>query len=63
MSKILTHLNLCDNQLNYEASRFLCQALRNNSSLIYLNLKLNRLDDKAGSKMCIDLLDSKTQKL
>jgi Ran GTPase-activating protein (RanGAP) involved in mRNA processing and transport len=26
-------------------------------------LKLNRLDDKAGSKMCIDLKDSHTQKL
>ena len=29
-----------------------------NKSLINLDLKLNRLDDKAGSKLCIDLLNN-----
>lgn len=29
-----------------------------NKSLISLDLKLNRLDDKAGSKLCIDLLNN-----
>ena len=44
-----------DNCINYEGSRYLCQALKVNKSLIDLNLKLNRIDDKAGQKMCIDL--------
>lgn len=48
-------MNLADNSINYEGSRYLCQALKVNTSLVNLNLKLNRLDDKAGSKMCIDL--------
>lgn len=29
-----------------------------NKSLKYLNLKLNRIDDKGGSKLCIDLLNN-----
>lgn len=41
--------------INYEGSRYLCQALKVNKSLIVLSLKLNRIDDKAGQKMCIDL--------
>ena len=48
-------MNLGDNCINYEGSRYLCQALKVNKSLISLNLKLNRIDDKAGQKMCIDL--------
>lgn len=51
----MTHLNLGDNCINYEGSRYLCQALKVNKSLVNLNLKLNRIDDKAGQKMCIDL--------
>eukprot|EP00352_Strombidinopsis_acuminata_P002653 CAMPEP_0176404754 /NCGR_PEP_ID=MMETSP0126-20121128/51132_1 /TAXON_ID=141414 ORGANISM="Strombidinopsis acuminatum, Strain SPMC142" /NCGR_SAMPLE_ID=MMETSP0126 /ASSEMBLY_ACC=CAM_ASM_000229 /LENGTH=200 /DNA_ID=CAMNT_0017783763 /DNA_START=934 /DNA_END=1536 /DNA_ORIENTATION=+ len=35
--------------------------LRQNKSLISLNLKLNRLDDKAGSKLCIDLLNNHSE--
>lgn len=54
-SPILTHLNLSDNLIDYEGSRYLCQALKVNTSLVSLNLKLNRIDDKAGQKMCIDL--------
>jgi Ran GTPase-activating protein (RanGAP) involved in mRNA processing and transport len=41
-------LNLGDNSINYEGSRYLCQALKVNKSLVDLNLKLNRIDDKAG---------------
>lgn len=43
----------------------MCQALKVNKSLVDLNLKLNRIDDKAGQKMCIDLRvkDSCLQKL
>jgi len=54
----LTHLNLGDNCISYDGSRFLAQALKVNKSLISLDLKLNRLDDKAGSKLCIDLLNN-----
>jgi len=55
---ILTNLNLGDNSITYEGSRYLAQALKVNKSLIHLDLKLNRLDDKAGSKLCIDLLNN-----
>jgi Ran GTPase-activating protein (RanGAP) involved in mRNA processing and transport len=58
-------LNLGDNCINYEGSRYLCQALKVNKSLVDLNLKLNRIDDKAGQKMCIDLRvkESKLERL
>jgi hypothetical protein len=36
----------------------LAQALKVNKILGHLSLKLNRLDDKAGSKLCIDLLNN-----
>ena len=51
-------MNLGDNAIYYEGSRYLAQALKVNKSLISLDLKLNRLDDKAGSKLCIDLLNN-----
>lgn len=57
-TQILTHLNLGDNCISYDGSRFLAQALKVNKSLIWLDLKLNRLNDKAGSKLCIDLLNN-----
>ena len=60
-TQILTHLNLSDNCLNYEASRFIAQACKANRSLVFLSLKLNRLDDKAGSKFVLDLLNNKVQ--
>jgi len=51
-------LDLSDNHIAYEGSRYLAQALKVNKILKNLNLKLNRLDDKAGSKLCIDLLNN-----
>ena len=57
-TQILTHLNLGDNCISYDGSRFLAQALKVNKSLVSLDLKLNRLNDKAGSKLCIDLLNN-----
>jgi Ran GTPase-activating protein (RanGAP) involved in mRNA processing and transport len=54
----LTHLDLSDNQIHYEGSRYLAQALKVNKILKHLSLKLNRLVDKAGSKLCIDLLNN-----
>ena len=44
--------------IHYEGSRYLAQALKVNKSLKSLNLKLNRIDDKGGSKLCIDLLNN-----
>lgn len=55
---VLTHLDLSDNCIAYEGSRYLAQALKVNKVLSHLSLKLNRLDDKAGSKLCIDLLNN-----
>jgi Ran GTPase-activating protein (RanGAP) involved in mRNA processing and transport len=52
-------LNLGDNQIEYHGSRFLAQGLKENTSLIDLNLKLNRIDDKGGLKLCVDLLNHK----
>ena len=57
-TQVLTHLDLSDNLINYEGSRYLAQALKVNKILKHLSLKLNRLVDKAGSKLCIDLLNN-----
>ena len=54
----MTDLDLTDNAIAYEGSRYLAQALKVNKVLKNLSLKLNRLDDKAGSKLCIDLLNN-----
>ena len=54
-------MNLADNKIYYEGSRYLAQALKSNKVLKHLSLKLNKLDDKAGSKLCIDLLNSNSE--
>jgi hypothetical protein len=46
-SKIITHLDLGDNNIS--------QGLKINKSLKVLNLHLNRIDDKGGMKFCQDL--------
>ena len=48
-------MNLEDNLIDYGGSRFIASALKVNKSLRHISLKLNRLDDKAGSKLCNDL--------
>lgn len=57
-TQILTTLDLGDNQIGYEGSRYLAQALKVNKFLKNLSLKLNRLEDKAGSKLCLDLMNN-----
>jgi hypothetical protein len=52
---VLTHLNLSNNAIAYDGSRYIAQALKLNSTLDYLNLKLNAIDDKAGAKFFKDL--------
>lgn len=54
-------MNLSDNSIHYEGSRYIAQALKVNKSLRHLNLKLNRIDDKGGSKLCTDLLNNNSE--
>lgn len=54
-NKILTHLNLTSNTIGYDGSRYISQAIKLNSTLEYLSLKLNSIDDKAGAKFFKDL--------
>lgn len=54
-------MNLSDNSIHYEGSRYIAQALKVNKSLKHLNLKLNRIDDKGGAKLCTDLQNNNSQ--
>lgn len=46
---------MSNNSIGYDGSRYIAQALKLNSTLEYLNLKLNSIDDKAGAKFFKDL--------
>ncbi len=46
---------MSNNVIGFDGSRYLAQALKLNSTLEYLNLKLNSIDDKAGAKFFKDL--------
>lgn len=48
-------LNLNNNSISYDGSRYISQALKINKTLEELHLKLNKFDDKAGSKFFKDL--------
>ena len=48
-------MNLGNNAIGFDGSRYLAQALKLNSTLEYLSLKLNALEDKAGAKFFKDL--------
>lgn len=52
---MLTHLNLSNNTIGFDGSRYLAQALKLNNTLEHLSLKLNAIDDKAGAKFFKDL--------
>jgi len=54
-TKILTHLDLGDNCIHYQGSRYISQGLKFNKSLKVLSMLLNRIDDKGGMKFCQDL--------
>ena len=45
--------------MTFIGSRYIAQALKVNKTLRVLSLKLNRIEDKAGSKLCNDLMTSK----
>ena len=59
-NEILLSLDLTDNQIGYDGSRFLAQALKMNKTLQRLNLKLNNIKDKGGSKFFKDLIENET---
>jgi hypothetical protein len=47
-NEILIYLDISNNQIDYDGSRYLAQALKINTTLTHLNMRLNCLDDKAG---------------
>ena len=53
-------LDLSNNLIGYDGSRFLSQAIKTNKTLQSLNLKLNNIKDKGGAKFFRDLVDNKT---
>lgn len=56
-SRILTHLYLGDNMIHEKGARCIADALKVNKTLKVLDLHLNRIDDKGGSKFCEALMD------
>jgi Ran GTPase-activating protein (RanGAP) involved in mRNA processing and transport len=56
---ILLVLDLSDNLIGYEGSRYLAQAMKKNQNLHTLRLKLNNFNDKAGMKFFKDLMPNK----
>lgn len=54
-SDLLLFLNLSNNQISYDGSRYIAQSLKINKSLQMLNLSLNSFNDKAGMKFFKDL--------
>jgi len=55
-NEVLVYLDLSNNELGYDGSRYLSQALKINKTLKCLNLRLNGLSDKAGMKFFQDLI-------
>lgn len=49
-------MNLASNNIRYDGSRYISQALKLNTTIDYLNLKLNSIDDKGGAKFFKDLI-------
>jgi Ran GTPase-activating protein (RanGAP) involved in mRNA processing and transport len=47
-NEILIYLDISNNQIDYDGSRYLAQALKINTTFTHLNMRLNCLDDKAG---------------
>ena len=56
-------MDLSDNQIGYDGSRFLAQAVKSNKTLEELNLKLNQFRDKAGARFFKDLESNKTLRI
>ena len=52
---ILTDLNLSNNKVQYDGSRYIACALKLNTNLENLDLSLNQITDKGGNKFFKDL--------
>lgn len=57
---ILLELDLSDNLISYEGTRYLSQAIKVNKTLQKLNLRLNNFNDKAGMKFFKDVSINKS---
>lgn len=53
---MLAELNLASNAIGYDGSRYISQAMKLNTTIDILNLKLNSIDDKGGAKFFKDLV-------
>jgi len=54
------HVDISNNQIGYEGSRYLAQTLKKNTSLLGIDIKLNFFNDKAACKFFKDLSGNKT---
>lgn len=54
-NEILLELDLSDNLIGYEGSRYLSQGLKINKTLQKISLRLNNFNDKAGAKFFKDI--------
>ncbi|KAJ3065807.1 T-complex-associated testis-expressed protein 1, partial [Rhizoclosmatium hyalinum] len=52
---LLTHLDISNNQIKQEGAHSIGKALQINSTLIHLNLRMNRLGDAGGADFCMCL--------
>lgn len=53
-------MNVSNNCIDYDGSRYIAQALKVNKTLTHLNLSLNSFSDKAGMKFFKDLMMNRT---
>ncbi len=59
-NEVLLELDLSDNLIGYEGSRYLSQGLKINKTLQKVNLRLNTFNDKAGAKFFKDISSNRT---
>ena len=52
---VIISINLSDNKIGYEGVSYFGYALKSNTSLLELNLRLNNLDDASGTRIFKDL--------
>ena len=52
---LIISINLADNKIGYEGISYFGYALKSNTSLLELNLRLNNLDDASGTRIFKDL--------
>ena len=58
-NEILLYLDISNNFIGYDGSRYISQALKVNQNLKSISLRLNNFNDKAGMKFFKDLVVNK----